>query len=66
MKDTKGKTTHVESVTVSRSRKLNGRAMLTWEAHCHNSPPVGVNTGIQVVLLPDLTTLLFPDSEPGL
>ena len=54
------KTNHVESITVSRRRNLNGTAMLTWEAHCHNSPPVGVETEIEVVLLPDIDQVALP------
>lgn len=54
------KTNHVESITVSRSRNLNGRAMLTWEARCHNAPPAGVETSIEVVLLPDFDQVALP------
>jgi hypothetical protein len=54
------KTNHVESITVSRRRNLNGTAMLTWKAKCHNPPPVGIETEIEVVLLPDIDQVAFP------
>jgi len=56
----KKKTNHVESITVSRSRNQNDTAMLTWEALCHNHPPAGVDTTIQVVLLPDIDMIALP------
>jgi len=54
------KTNHVESVTVSRRRNLNGTAMLTWTANCHNSPPAGIETEIEVILLPDIDEVDLP------
>jgi hypothetical protein len=53
-------TNHVESVTVSRRRNLNGTAMLTWSAQCHTAPPPGVETEIEVVLLPDIDEVDLP------
>jgi hypothetical protein len=53
-------TRHVKSVTVSRSRDQDGRAMLTWEADCHTAPPAGVDTTITVVLLPDIDQIALP------
>ena len=53
-------TNHVESVTVSRRRNLDGNAMLTWSAHCHTVPPSGVETEIEVLLLPDIDQIALP------
>jgi hypothetical protein len=60
LRKTKKRTNHVESITVSRRRNVNGTAMLTWEAHCHNPPPAGVETFIEVVLLPDFDEIALP------
>jgi hypothetical protein len=60
LRKTKNKTNYVESITVSRRRNLNGTAMLTWEGHCHTSPPSGVETAIEVVLLPDFDQVALP------
>jgi hypothetical protein len=54
------KTNHVESITVSRRRNLNGTAMLTWKAKCHNPPRAGIETEIEVVLLPDIDQVALP------
>jgi hypothetical protein len=54
------KTKHVESITVSRRRNLNGTAMLTWKAECHNPPSVGIETDIEVELLPDIDQVALP------
>jgi hypothetical protein len=59
-KKNKDKTNHVESITVSRRRNLNGTAMLIWEANCHNAPPAGIETDIEVVLLPDFDQVDLP------
>jgi hypothetical protein len=53
-------TNHVQRVTVSRRRNLDGNAMLTWSAHCHTAPPSGVETEIEVVLLPDIDHVDLP------
>jgi hypothetical protein len=60
LRKTKKKTNHVETITVSRRRNLNGTAMLTWKSHCHNPPPAGVETEIEVVLLPDFDEIALP------
>lgn len=60
LKTSKKKTNHVKSITVSRSRNKKGKAMLTWEAHCHNHPAAGVKTRIEVVLLPDFDNVRLP------
>lgn len=54
------KTKHVESITVSRSRNKKGKAMLTWDAHCHTSPRAGIKTSIEVVMLPDFDNVALP------
>ena len=56
----KNKTNHVQSITVSRRRNYNGTAMLTWKALCYNPPPGGVETDIEVVLLPDFNEIALP------
>jgi hypothetical protein len=60
LRNRKNKTTSVESITVSRTRNVNGTGTLIWEAHCHNSPPTGVDTSIEVALLPDIDKLALP------
>jgi hypothetical protein len=52
-------TQYVESITVSRSRNQEKRAMLTWAAKCHTSPPDGVKTTLPVVLLEDVDVIMF-------
>jgi hypothetical protein len=52
-------TKYVESVTVSRSRNQQKRAMLTWEAKCHTEPPIGVKTTLDVVLLEDIDVIML-------
>jgi hypothetical protein len=53
-------THHVESVMVYRSRNKNGTAMLTWSAKCHTPPPPGIQSFIEVVLLPDIDNVALP------
>jgi hypothetical protein len=60
LRNATNKTNHVESITVSRRRNLNGTAMLTWKAKCHNPPPVGIETDIEVELLPDIDQVALP------
>lgn len=52
-------TQYVESITVSRSRNQQKRAMLTWEAKCHTTPPSGVKTTLDVVLLEDIDVIML-------
>jgi hypothetical protein len=53
-------TKYVKSITVSRSRNKNGRAMLTWKADCHTQPPPGVDTSIKVVMLAGIDVVHLP------
>jgi hypothetical protein len=52
---------YVRSVTVFRSRNQNGTAMLTWRAQCNPAPPDAAMTTINVVLLPDIESVEFPE-----
>jgi len=52
-------TKHVKSITVSRTRNQQGRAMLRWEAECHTLPPPGVQTTLDVVLLEGVDVIML-------